>query len=129
MCIICAVPHTKGEWDAYHAVCLIVLHAVCAAAAFAKKTQPPTKVLPFSEPTNESAPPELVNSSSPIQSAAATDTFELAFYDFEGSNPPDPQGWIPFDRTAQIDEFFHVANGTELDGGSFGTLLPLEGFY
>ncbi|MBN1163586.1 MAG: T9SS type A sorting domain-containing protein [Candidatus Krumholzibacteriota bacterium] len=39
----------------------------------------------------------------------------------------DWQGWIQVDNTLQPDTFFHVADGSELDGGTFGSLLPLEG--
>ncbi len=60
-------------------------------------------------------------------SATAADTFELASFDFETGGLPDPQGWVSVDRTAQLDEFFHVAGSTELDGGMSGRLVALEG--
>jgi hypothetical protein len=36
-------------------------------------------------------------------------------------------GYTTVDRTDQITAFWHVADGTELDGGTFGNLLPLSG--
>ena len=64
---------------------------------------------------------------SPLK-AAANDTISLAWFSFDGpSGGPDPQGWTAVDRTAQLDNFFHVADGTELDGGTHGTLQVLEG--
>ncbi|MEE9271072.1 MAG: hypothetical protein V3V49_12515, partial [Candidatus Krumholzibacteria bacterium] len=58
---------------------------------------------------------------------AATDTFHLAWYSFNTGGAADPQGWTSVDLTTQIDTFFHVADATELDGGDFGGLIPLEG--
>jgi hypothetical protein len=61
------------------------------------------------------------------RSPTTADTVELAFFDFDDGKAPDAQGWVSVDATAQTDEYFHVADGTELNGGTFGTLLPLEG--
>jgi hypothetical protein len=61
-------------------------------------------------------------------SLAAADTTHLAWFGFDTINGlPDTQGWTTIDRTAQDDEYFHVADSTELDGGKFGGLIPIEG--
>jgi hypothetical protein len=65
----------------------------------------------------------------PARSAATADTFVLHFADFEGAGGPDAMGYTTVDRTAQIARFFHVADGTELDGGQYGNLLPLNGLH
>jgi hypothetical protein len=63
-----------------------------------------------------------------LRSAAAVDTFLLHWADFDGpGGQPDAMGYTSVDLTDQIAAFFHVADGTELDGGSFGNLLPLSG--
>jgi hypothetical protein len=58
---------------------------------------------------------------------AALDTTVLAEYTFDTGGAPDPMGWIGADRTAQVDTFFHVADATELNGGTYGGLQVLEG--
>ncbi len=71
-------------------------------------------------------PPDLL-SARPSLHAAAADTFHLAWFGF-GQGVPNWQGWTTHDETAQITEFFHVASGlNELQGGTFGGLVPLEG--
>ena len=58
---------------------------------------------------------------------AALDTFVLATFGFENAGGgPDEQGWYGLDLTAQPDTFWHVASAVELDGGTFGNLLPLK---
>jgi len=102
--------------------------AMFRSTAASKPKRSTSKPFPFSAPANETAPAELrPQIGSPMQSAAVADTFELAVFDFQNGNAPDPQGWFSVDWTAQIDEFFHIASGSELDGGTHGTLLPLEG--
>ncbi len=54
----------------------------------------------------------------------APDTTLLGEWDFDDGTA---QGWTVEDRTAQIDTFFHVADGSELDGGDFFRLLPISG--
>jgi hypothetical protein len=61
------------------------------------------------------------------QTSAQVDTFVLASFSFENGWIPSPQGWTTHDRTAQLDTFWHVASGVELNGGSFGRLNVLEG--
>ena len=61
-------------------------------------------------------------------SAASSDTTLLAWFTFDSATGlPDPQGWTGVDLNAELDLFFHVAGLTELDGGDFGRLVPLEG--
>lgn len=71
-------------------------------------------------------PSDLQGYAGPQLSSAAADTFHLAWFSF-GSGVPDTQGWTTIDLTAQIGNFFHVADGSELNGGTFGALLPQEG--
>jgi hypothetical protein len=59
--------------------------------------------------------------------SAGYDTTYLARYTWDSGGVCDPQGWTPLDMTAQTHEFWHVAGVSELDGGSFGLLVPLEG--
>jgi hypothetical protein len=59
-----------------------------------------------------------------LVTSAAVDSFCLVWYDFETMNW---QGWQTLDNTAQIDTFFHVDDFSGLAGGSWGTLLPVEG--
>lgn len=56
--------------------------------------------------------------------SAAVDTYCLAWYTFEVNNW---QGWTRIDNTAQADTFFHVDDFSDLGGGSFGGLVPIEG--
>ncbi|MCZ6765621.1 MAG: hypothetical protein O7D32_01680, partial [bacterium] len=63
----------------------------------------------------------------PNLSSAAADTFHLAWYSFDSGPSPDRQGWVGVDLTSQIDTFFHVADASEMNGGTFGNLLVLEG--
>jgi hypothetical protein len=73
-------------------------------------------------------PSDLLNDAQgPLQAAAAADTFLLHQAGFGGAEGPDPMGYTTVDLTDQIDAFFHVADGTELDGGQSGSLLPLSG--
>ena len=66
-------------------------------------------------------PPDLL----PYKPAlTVADTFHLAWYNF---NLFDTEGWSVVDPTAQRGTYFHVADATELDGGSSGELNPLEG--
>ena len=57
-------------------------------------------------------------------SSTAADTYCVVLYDFEIENW---QGWTQVDNTAQIDTFFHVDDFSDLSGGDFGRLVPLEG--
>ena len=72
-------------------------------------------------------PPDIRAAARPTLTSAAADTFHLAWFSF-GTAAPDWQGWTTIDETAQPGPYFHVASGlNELDGGTFGQLLPLEG--
>ena len=66
----------------------------------------------------------------PALSSAAADTFNLGWFGFDVAGLPNPQGWVTVDLTAQ-QTFFHVASNTpvtgELNGGTFGNLVPLDG--
>lgn len=61
------------------------------------------------------------------RASAQTNTFFLAYYTWDSGPSCITQGWNPTDNTAQTHDFWHVADDTELDGGSFGGLVPLEG--
>ena len=94
-------------------------------------TVTPAKVLPEKnlshyrytitpEPADVSGLPDDVRSlvSGPALTAAAADTFHLAWFGF-GQGLPDAQGWTAIDLTEQIGIFFHVAReGSDLDGGN-----------
>ena len=98
------------------------------AVAFAKKV--PGKSLAdynFHEvATPADLPADLQGYAGPQLSSAAADTFHLAWFSF-GSGSADAQGWVTIDLTAQFGTFYHIADGTELNGGTFGALLPQEG--
>jgi hypothetical protein len=112
-------------------LCLVALvSASLAPSVLAKEvtTDPPR----FAVPRGPDAllPPDLMGrTAGPARSAATADTFVLHFADFEGAGGPDAMGYTTVDRTAQIARFFHVADGTELDGGQYGNLLPLNGLH
>jgi hypothetical protein len=74
-------------------------------------------------------PPDLASRyGGALRSATVTDTFVLHEEDFDGpGGQPDTGGYTTVDRTDQLEAFWHVADGTELDGGTFGTLLPIDG--
>jgi hypothetical protein len=57
-----------------------------------------------------------------MQAAAAVDTYEIIYYDFEVS---DWQGWTRFDNTGQVDTFWHVEDYS--DPELAGLPGPLEG--
>ncbi len=80
-----------------------------------------------SPPAHAPLPAELRATASSVATTSSADTFHLAWYDFNPGGNPSTQGWVAVDRTAQLDTFFHVAGPDELDGGTFGALLPLEG--
>lgn len=107
----------------------IVFAMTCfTAVAFAKKV--PGKSLGDYN-FHESAAPadlpaDLQGFAGPQLSSAAADTFHLAWFNF-GAGVPDAQGWTTIDLTENLDDYFHVAGGAELNGGTFGKLLPLEG--
>lgn len=72
-------------------------------------------------------PPDL-SVAYPMRSAAAADTFVLHEASFDGPGGLlDPMGYTSVDRSSQIATFFHVADGTELDGGENGSMFPLSG--
>jgi hypothetical protein len=62
--------------------------------------------------------------------SAAVDTLILASFSFDEFAMCAPQGWTSVDRYSPtpLAIYTHVADLTELDGGDFGTLVPLEGF-
>jgi hypothetical protein len=106
----------------------VVIAAFVHSSAEAKSKQSATKPYFYSPPVNEVAPPDLSRYLGiPLRSAAVADTFELAWFDFDTNGHPDTEGWMSIDKNRQIDEFFHVAGPSELDGGTYGRLLPLEG--
>ncbi|MEE9271227.1 MAG: FlgD immunoglobulin-like domain containing protein [Candidatus Krumholzibacteria bacterium] len=60
--------------------------------------------------------------------SAAVDTFNLGWFSWTVAGLGNAQGWTSVDLTSQL-LFFHVASGGagELNGGTFGNLLPLVG--
>lgn len=116
---------------------LVVLFAMSlTSVAFAKKATRDTYRI--SEPLfdNEVLPPDLAGQAGPSLSAAAADTFNLAWYGFDTGGLPDEMGWTKVDLYDQLDNFWHVADDTELDGGlgpnppfpsPNGQLNPLSG--
>lgn len=109
---------------------VVIVAAAALASAFwnaaAKKVE--REPVRFESPPGAmiDLPPDLAAVMTPLQSAAAADTFVLHWATFD-SPGPDPMGWFGVDLTAQIDTFFHVADGTELDGGDGGFMVPLSG--
>jgi len=79
-------------------------------------------------------PFRIISSDAPLEStdmdrralneSAVVDTYCIVGYNFE---PHSWQGWTRVDRTAQVDTFFHVDDFSGLGGGSFGSLVPLQG--
>ena len=65
----------------------------------------------------------------PLRSASTVvDTFVLGSWGFDSGGAPDAQGWRTIDLTAQEDLYTHIASGDdELQGGTFGTLFPIQG--
>jgi hypothetical protein len=88
---------------------------VCLAVATPSSGAPPE--------TSESKPHPTVT-----RSTESLDTFVVETWTFDGpGGVADQQGWTVHDRTGNLQEFFHVADATELDGGDFGYLIVLEG--
>jgi hypothetical protein len=111
-------------------LCLCLLLAVCPASArtvdrdnnrFLRDIDTPRLIEPVQ---SDHHIPEL--GIFPRVSANVETTFS-AYYTWDNGGVCDPQGWRPLDKTAQTHEFWHVAGVSELDGGSFGNLVPLEG--
>jgi hypothetical protein len=106
---------------------VVVIAAFVFTSASSKSKLRATKPFIYSAPVQETAPPDLLPSgTAPPRAETVADTVELAFFDFDDGSTPDAQGWVSVDVTAQLDEYFHVADGAELSGGTFGSLLPLE---
>jgi hypothetical protein len=61
-----------------------------------------------------------------LRATAAPDTTVLGAWTFD-NGACTAEGWTTFDRTAQVDTFFHVDDFAGLYGGDFGRLVPLEG--
>jgi hypothetical protein len=88
--------------------------------------RPPQNSLPGGQ--GASLPQDLaVRYGDALRSSAAVDTFVLLDENFDSGGGNKPAGWTTHDLNAQIATFFHVADGTELGGGTFGNLLPLNG--
>ncbi|MEE9271070.1 MAG: FlgD immunoglobulin-like domain containing protein [Candidatus Krumholzibacteria bacterium] len=110
-------------------VLAFVTLATMSPTAWAKKRPPKYAGHRFTAIPEKAVLPADITAGFPALSltSAATDTFHLAWYGFNTSGAPDPQGWVAVDLTQQLDVFFHVADGTELNGGQLGNLLPVEG--
>jgi hypothetical protein len=108
--------------------CLVVLCvATFPATTPAKRIDAPrsTNFRMTSVPEESPLPTDLAGATR--FSPATNDTFHLAYYNFNPGSEPDTQGWTSVDRTEQYGTFFHVADGTELDGGDFGRLNAIRG--
>jgi hypothetical protein len=55
------------------------------------------------------------------------DTFVLGSWTFDTGSYCDAQGWTSTDLTEALPCFWHVDDFSDLGGGSFGLLVPLEG--
>jgi hypothetical protein len=112
-------------------LCLAVLFAVTALATVASAKKVERQELRFESLARPDAPlpPDLVGQVGALRSAAVADTFVLLDEDFDASNGDinNLPGWSTVDITDQLEAYWHVADGTELDGGTFGNLLPLNG--
>jgi hypothetical protein len=112
-------------------LCLAIIFAVTAFATIASAKKVESQRLQFKSVARPDAPmpPELGGQIGALRSAAATDTFVLLDEDFNSSNGDigNLPGWSSADVTDQLEAFFHVADATELDGGTWGALLPLNG--
>ncbi len=98
--------------------------ATCTVA-LAKKAEKDRANFEVSPATNAPLPPDLAGRMGGLQrTAAAADTFVLHAENFDdGTLSP----YVGTDFTAALGTFFHVADVTELDGGSSGNLNPLSG--
>jgi hypothetical protein len=108
---------------------LVVLFALTSltAVAMAKDTKGKTYRFESTPRTDAPLAPDMIGSG-PSLSSAAADTFHLAWYSFDNAGQADPQGWVNVELSQQLGTFFHVASsGGELDGGTFGNLVPLVG--
>ena len=104
---------------------MLAVFTLVACLAHARRLGMPPQRVSVS-PSPEPLPSEMFSTVPLVQAAA--DTFHLAWFSFENAGgAADEQGWTSVDLTAQIDTFWHVAGGTELDGGDFGALIALEG--
>jgi hypothetical protein len=59
--------------------------------------------------------------------SAAQETTWLAVFPFDLFPHCLTEGWVSVDRTAQVDDFFHVDDFSGLGGGNYGRLYPIEG--
>ncbi|MCH7793987.1 MAG: hypothetical protein IH900_02420, partial [Proteobacteria bacterium] len=112
-------------------LCVVFAMTSLAAVSFAKNV--PGKRLAdanFESTPMQSAglPADLQQLARPNLSTAAADTFHLAWYSYDAGPSPDPMGCVRIDLTSQIDTFFHVADASELNGGTFGNLIVLGSF-
>jgi hypothetical protein len=111
-------------------LCLVAIFAVTAIATVASAKKVERQQYRFNAvPQDAPLPPDLAGQVGALRSAAAADTFVLLDEDFDASNGDinNLPGWATADLTDQLEAFFHVADGTELDGGTWGSLLPLNG--
>ena len=111
-------------------LCLVVVFVTVSlgAIASAKKVERQTMHYKSLPRPDAPLPPDLAGKyGGALRSAAAADTFVLHEEDFDGPGGPDTGGYTTVDRNDQVDAFFHVADGTELDGGTHGKLLPISG--
>jgi hypothetical protein len=104
----------------YVAACVLLVVATSAGAT--RRGGPDVRVRADRAPGERCA----TTFGSPQASAGAFTTF-VASYSFDSGPDCVTEGWTGYDFTEQTHEFWHVAGPAELDGGTFGDLLPLEG--
>ena len=106
-------------------VALSLVLIVLSTPTLARKVEQPTP-RPASPAVHSTTLPPDVSRFVVEKTPEPADTFLLASFDFGGGGP-DPQGWTPIDLTTNLDTYFHVADGAELNGGGTGKLVPIEG--
>jgi len=111
------------------ALCITVFIAFVSFAIDASAKKNPSEKIWFESTPRPDAPlpPELVGQMGSLRAAAPADTFVLLDEGFDGPVGEFPYGWTTVDRTGQLDVFFHAADTTQLNGGTYGNLLPIGG--
>jgi hypothetical protein len=62
-----------------------------------------------------------------LKATSQADTFFLGSWTFDTGSYCDAQGWTSADLTEALPCFWHIDDFSDLGGGSFGLLVPLEG--
>jgi len=109
------------------AVVSIFVFSATAPAYVAEKDEPRRAIPRIHHEKNSDVRTELSRYGAIRAASAAADTFVLAEFSFDSAGAPWHEGWIGVNVNAQLDTFCHVADSTELNGGSFGRLTVLDG--